>query len=90
DAVSTVPLVLHGGSGTPNNQIQDAVRNGICKINVYADSRVALWKSIKEAVAEVKRNDPLPKELFKKFRTDLGAAMKEKFELVYAVDSLNK
>ncbi len=85
DAVSKVPLVLHGGSGTPNDQIQSAVRNGICKMNVYADSRVALWKSVKKAVAEITREDPLPKEYFARFRTDLGASMKEKFELLYAV-----
>ena len=85
DAVSKVPLVLHGGSGTPNDQIQNAVRNGISKLNVYADSRVALWKSVKKAVAEITREDPLPKEYFARFRKDLGQAMREKFELLYAV-----
>ncbi len=85
DAVSKVPLVLHGGSGTPNDQIQNAVRNGICKLNIYADSRLALWKSVKKAVAEITREDPLPKEYFARFRADLGASMKEKFELLYAV-----
>jgi len=89
DAVSKVPLVLHGGSGTPNNQIQDAVRNGICKLNVYADSRVALWKSVKKAVAEITREDPLPKEYFARFRTDLGQLMREKFELLYAVGTFS-
>jgi len=37
NAASAVPLVLHGGSGTPVDQIQEAVRNGICKLNLYAD-----------------------------------------------------
>lgn len=32
-----VPLVLHGGSGTPLDQVQDAIRNGIRKINVATD-----------------------------------------------------
>ena len=87
DAVSKVPLVLHGGSGTPNDQIQDAVRNGISKLNIYADSRIALWKSVKKAVAEITREDPPPKEYFAQFRADLGACMKEKFELLYAIDT---
>ena len=30
NAASHVPLVLHGGSGTPVDQIQHAVQNGIC------------------------------------------------------------
>ena len=89
DAVSKVPLVLHGGSGTPNDQIQNAVRNGICKLNVYADSRVALWKSIKKTVAEITREDPLPKEYFARFRADLGQSMREKFELLYAIETFS-
>ena len=32
NAVSPVPLVLHGGSGTPDDQIQMAVRGGIRKL----------------------------------------------------------
>ena len=29
-----MPLVLHGGSGIPNHQVQEAVKNGIAKMNV--------------------------------------------------------
>jgi hypothetical protein len=35
--VSKIPLVLHGGSNTPVDQIQNAIRHGNSKINVYAD-----------------------------------------------------
>lgn len=31
------PLVLHGGSGTPDDQMQTAIRHGITKINIYSD-----------------------------------------------------
>lgn len=32
-----VPLVLHGGSGTPVEQVQESIRSGIRKINVATD-----------------------------------------------------
>jgi ketose-bisphosphate aldolase len=37
-----VPLVLHGGSGTPAEQVQDSIRNGIRKINVATDVLTAM------------------------------------------------
>lgn len=40
-----VPLVLHGGSGTPINQVQDAIRHGIRKINVATDVLVSVADS---------------------------------------------
>lgn len=32
-----VPLVLHGGSGTPEADLQRAIRTGICKVNVASE-----------------------------------------------------
>lgn len=32
-----VPLVLHGGSGTGDEKLQEAVRRGICKVNLCTD-----------------------------------------------------
>jgi len=32
-----VPLVLHGGSGTPDADIRRAVAGGICKINIWTE-----------------------------------------------------
>lgn len=34
-------LVLHGGSGTPEDDIKDAIKNGIVKININTELRVA-------------------------------------------------
>lgn len=41
-AVVDVPLVLHGGSGTPAEQVQESIRNGIRKINVATDVLTAM------------------------------------------------
>ena len=37
-----IPLVLHGGSGTPMGQVQEAIRNGINKVNICTDIVVAM------------------------------------------------
>lgn len=31
------PLVLHGGSGTPTQELQEAIRHGIAKINIFTE-----------------------------------------------------
>lgn len=33
----SVPLVLHGGSGTPEDVLRQCIQNGICKINVNTE-----------------------------------------------------
>jgi len=40
----SVPLVLHGGSGTPDDKVQEAIRNGICKINICTELLAAFGK----------------------------------------------
>lgn len=35
--ISSIPLVLHGGSGTPENQLKPAIANGISKINIFSE-----------------------------------------------------
>lgn len=37
-----IPLVLHGGSGTPMGQVQEAIRHGINKVNICTDIVVAM------------------------------------------------
>jgi fructose-bisphosphate aldolase class II len=45
DAVP-VPLVLHGASGIPDHQITEAVKRGICKINIDTEIRNAFAKTV--------------------------------------------
>ena len=46
-AVCDRPMVLHGGSGTPNDQMQNAIHHGITKINIYSDVLFALNQGLK-------------------------------------------
>lgn len=47
-AVCDRPLVLHGGSGTPDLQMQNAIKHGITKINIYSDVLFALNQGLKK------------------------------------------
>ena len=43
-AAGEVPLVLHGGSGTPADQLAQAIGHGIAKINIYSELTAA-WNT---------------------------------------------
>lgn len=56
DAVS-VPLVLHGASGLPHDQIRGAVDLGVTKVNVNAEVRRAWLEGMREGLAENNDDD---------------------------------
>ncbi len=39
-----VPLVLHGTSGVPDDQVAEAIRNGVCKVNYATELRQVYMK----------------------------------------------
>ena len=47
-----IPLVLHGGSGIPAEQLKAAIKNGINKINVATETKNAFMKSLAEEMKE--------------------------------------
>ncbi len=51
-ASTDIPLVLHGGSDTPLEQIQAAIKIGIQKINIATDIRTAFIAGLKQGIAE--------------------------------------
>ncbi|WP_223821019.1 class II fructose-1,6-bisphosphate aldolase [Bacillus sp. S3] len=48
--LTNVPLVLHGGSGIPNYQIQQAIELGHAKINVNTECLQAWAKAVREVL----------------------------------------
>lgn len=59
-AVCDRPLVLHGGSGTPNDQMQNAIHHGITKINIYSDVLYALNQGLKGTLNTIKNPSTWP------------------------------
>ena len=62
-----IPLVLHGASGLTDEDIQNCVRRGICKVNFATELRNAYTEGVKDALL---RNPSLydPKEFGKEGR----------------------
>ena len=47
---SDVPLVLHGGSGIPQEQIEKAISMGISKVNVNTEFQLSFAKATREYI----------------------------------------
>ncbi len=45
-----IPLVLHGGSDTPNQDIRHAIEIGIDKINLWTDVRIPFLQALKDTL----------------------------------------
>ena len=52
NAASKVPLVLHGGSGTPDDQIREAIANGVTKINICSEIMFAWHDTMLKVLRE--------------------------------------
>jgi fructose-bisphosphate aldolase class II len=50
-AACPIPLVLHGGSDTPDTDIRRAIETGIDKINIWTDVRIPFLQALKETLA---------------------------------------
>ncbi len=49
-----VPLVLHGGSGIPQDQIEKAITMGISKVNVNTEFQIAFAKATRQYIEDGK------------------------------------
>ena len=45
---TNVPLVLHGGSGSGDENLNRCARGGICKVNIFTDLYLAAMKALEE------------------------------------------
>lgn len=59
--VVSIPLVLHGTSGIPDEDVRECIRRGICKVNYATDLRIAFTEGVKE-ILEAKPDTIDPKK----------------------------
>ncbi len=45
-----LPLVMHGGTGVPDEDVQSAIKAGIAKVNIDTQIRVAFYEAVRDAV----------------------------------------
>lgn len=48
--VVSIPLVLHGTSGVPDDAVRECIKRGICKVNYATDLRIAFSDGVKEVL----------------------------------------
>ncbi|WP_432647896.1 class II fructose-1,6-bisphosphate aldolase [Mitsuokella sp.] len=83
-ALVDVPLVLHGTSGVPDDQVSDCVSRGICKVNYATDLRIAFTRGVK---AYMKENPDAfdPKKYSKQGMAEVQKYVMQKMEVMGSV-----
>ena len=86
EKIGTVPLVLHGGSGTRETDIKETIKLGIVKININTELRMTYTSGLKkELKAKPKENTP-----YKYMPPVLKAVQKKVEEKIKLFGSVNK
>jgi len=74
------PIVLHGGSGVPDEAIREAIKRGVGKINVNTENQVACTETIRKILAE-KPNEIDPRKYLGPAREAIKQTVIEKIRL---------
>ncbi len=76
-----IPLVMHGASGVPDNQIKAAIKHGVAVFNIDTDLRVAFNKALR---SNIKKYPQIydPRKLFKPATDALQEAAEKKIKLM--------
>jgi fructose-bisphosphate aldolase class II len=78
--LTNIPLVLHGASGIPNESVRQAIKAGICKINIDTELRKAFVRGVNMVLKE----DPSgidPRKILGKAKLEMKEAVREKIRL---------
>ena len=85
---TNMPLVLHGGTGIPDEKIQKAIACGTCKINVNTECQLAFNKLLREFLADEKNAKVYdPRKLLGPAAKGIASAVTEKMTVF---GSMNK
>ena len=93
EATGGIPLVLHGGTGIPDDQIKESIAHGMSKINVNTDCQLVFAEATRDyclagkadPTAENKEKGYDPRKLLKPGFLAIQAKVKEKMELFGSV-----
>ena len=82
-----MPLVLHGGTGIPDEKIQKAISCGTCKINVNTECQLAFNKLLREWIADPKNEKQYdPRKILGPAAKGIKAAVAEKMAVFGSVN----
>jgi len=75
-----IPLVLHGASGVLDSEVRQAVKAGICKINIDTEIRKAFVRGISKFLKE-NPDEIDPRKILNEAKTEMKEAVREKMRL---------
>ena len=87
-AVGDMPLVLHGGTGIPEDMIKKAISLGVAKINVNTECQLSFAAATREYIEagkDLKGKGFDPRKLLAPGADAIRATVKEKMELFVSV-----
>ncbi len=87
-ATGNVPLVLHGGTGIPEDMIKKAISLGVAKINVNTECQIAFTAAVRkyiEAGKDLEGKGFDPRKVLAPGAEAIKATVKEKMELFGSV-----
>ena len=88
EKTGTMPLVLHGGTGIPEDMIKKAISLGVAKINVNTECQLSFADATRkyiEAGKDLEGKGYDPRKLLKPGAEAIQATVKEKMELFGSV-----
>ena len=91
-AVGDMPLVLHGGTGIPEDMIKKAISLGVAKINVNTECQLSFAAATREYIEagkDLKGKGFDPRKLLAPGADAIRATVKEKMELFGSVGKAN-
>ena len=86
---TNIPLVLHGGTGIPDEKIQKAISCGTAKINVNTECQLAFTREIRKAL-DADKNVYDPRKYIGPAAKGIMAAVKEKISVFGSKDKATK
>lgn len=87
--LTDIPLVLHGGSSNPDNEIQEAVKLGINKINISSDIKIAFTNKLRDVLDNEDCEAREPNVLFPSCIEETKKVALEKINLFNSVNKAN-
>jgi len=86
---TNIPLVLHGGTGIPDDKIKKAISCGTAKINVNTECQQAFARELRKLIAS---DDKVydPRKILGPATKGIAEAVREKMKVFGSVDKANK
>lgn len=78
-AATDVVLVLHGSSGIPHSMVQEAIANGIAKVNLATEIKDTFMRALKQRLSESEEIDL--RKVFPKAVAPVVALLEEKYRM---------